>query len=208
MISDVAEVKQTKGSRMSKDLQKFGEQLLSRLTDPFARPFVCKGSPYAYSAFIVGINAATRLEPFADYWSHSFGFDWDKFKRDYQALGKKEGNRRPIEAISRGLGGALETNVCSKPSRKPNELTVQDWKNSLLPFLFEELRPKVVFVHAKRPIQYMEEVTGCKDVNMTPQPAEWMGHKFWLCGRSGALYTLGTQDAFAYGARLRDLPRL
>lgn len=196
------------GVLVSKDLQAFGERLLVKLTDPYARPFVCKGSPYDFSAFIVGINAATRLEPFSEYWSHSSGFDWDKFKADYQSLGKKEGNRRPIEAISRGLGGALETNVCARPSRKPGELTEDDWKNSLLPFLFDELRPKVVFVHATRPIQYMQKVTGSKEVSMAPQPAEWMGHKFWLCGRPGALYTLGTDDAYAYGKQLRDLAPL
>lgn len=190
---------------MSSDLRAFGERLFKKLDDPFARPFVCNGSPYDCRAFIVGINAATRLQHFADYWSYSSGFDWNKFKSDYQALGKKEGNRRPIEAISRGLGGALETNVCARPSRRPRELTEADWNSSLLPFLFAEIKPKVVFVHATRPIRYWEGVTGIRGVSMVPQKVEWQGHGFWLSGRPGALYTLGTDEAFAYGQQLRDL---
>jgi len=193
---------------MSSVLQTFGERLFEKMNDPFARPFVCNGSPYDCSAFIVGINAATRLGRFAEYWSNDSGFDWGKFKADYKSLGKKEGNRRPIEAISRGLNGALETNVCAKPSRRPNELTDADWSGSLLPFLFAELKPKVVFVHATRPIRYFEGVTGCRDVSMIPQKAEWLGHKFWLSGRPGALYTLGTNEAFIYGQQLRSLEDL
>lgn len=193
---------------MVPSLESFRVRLSEKMDNPFARPFVCRGSPYNCKAFIVGINAATVLQPFLDYWSDEDGFAWSKFKDDYKETGKKEGNRRPIEAISEGYGGALETNVCMRPSRKPKELTEFDWQNSLLPFLFDEFKPAVVFAHASRPIAYWEGVTGCRGVNMSPQMAEWMGHRFWLCGRPGALYTLGSPEAYAYGQRLKALDSL
>jgi len=43
------------------DLREFRVGLKTHLTDPHSRPFVCTGSPLECRAFIVGLNAATRL---------------------------------------------------------------------------------------------------------------------------------------------------
>ena len=193
---------------MSSQLADFYKRLNERMPDPYSRPFVCDGSPYKCEAFIVGINAATKLGPFSDYWSDDDGFDMARFRREYEASGKREGNRRVIREISRGFGGALETNVCLRPSRKAKQLTQADWDATILPFLFKEFRPKVVFVHAKEPIAYMEKVARCSNIDMEPQAAEWFGHRFWVSGRRGPLYTFGTDKAaHAYGQRLRALSR-
>jgi hypothetical protein len=63
-------------------LAAFRKGLLDRLSDNHARPFVCHGSPLECRVFVVGLNAATRLDqPFTAFWSDETGFDRDAFSR-------------------------------------------------------------------------------------------------------------------------------
>jgi hypothetical protein len=61
-------------------LAEFRRGLERYVQNPYARPFVCTGSPLNCRSFIVGRNAATRLsKPFKSYWSDQDGVDRKAF---------------------------------------------------------------------------------------------------------------------------------
>jgi hypothetical protein len=122
---------------------------------PYARPFVCTGSPLSCRSFIVGLNAATRLHnPFTSYWSDQEGFDREAFDRDYATARSRKGNRRPIEAISRQLNDCLETNLYAIPTKKARDLTAKDRASPIIEYLIQTIRPKLVFVYSGEPIAF------------------------------------------------------
>jgi hypothetical protein len=102
------------------DLRRFREGLETYLKDSHARPFVCTGSPLECRSFVVGLNAATRLDDsFLSYWSDTDGFDRQKFDRDlavqHPRRGKGTGNRPRIEAIAKEM-----TPCCSSTATNPS----------------------------------------------------------------------------------------
>ena len=171
------------------------------LKDDHSRPFVCNGSPLKCHAFIVGLNAATRLhEPFSSYWSDEAGFLLKKFSDDYPR--RRRGNRPVIESISRELQPCLETNLYAKPSKSARNLTEADRKYSVIEYLFCAIRLRLVFVHSNEPIEFFKSRTGSLDLGCEAKPARWHGHEFLLSARPGPLYILGTKGGSILGRRL------
>ena len=173
------------------------------MQSPFARPFVCTGSPLNCRSFIVGLNAATRLpKPFKDYWSDQKGFDGKGFDRDYDETRSRKGNRPVIEAISSQLGDCLETKSIRDTDQKSARSTAKDRESPIIEYLFRAIRPEVVFVYSGEPIAFFEKATGCHGFTEEPKRAEWHGHEFLLFGRRGPLYTLGRDKAIDLGKLL------
>jgi len=108
------------------DLREFKAGLDARVADPYVRPFVCTGSPLDCRSFIVGINAATRLNTFSSYWSNIDGLCRKKFEADYDKVRSRRGNRPVIEAIAGKIGPCLETNLYAIPTKKAKQLTNDD----------------------------------------------------------------------------------
>lgn len=186
------------------ELAAFREELLKRLPSPYARPFVCDGSPLTCQAFIVGENAATRLEqPFVTYWSDESGFLLDRFQRDYLATRDSIKGARPrIERISGAIAPCLETNVYATPTPKARNLTAADRKHPIIEFLFEAVKPRLVFAHGKTAVDFFAQATGAQNFTEDVQRSRWHGHDFLLYGRPGPLWRMGFDEATALGTRL------
>ena len=192
---------QMQGDRRMPNLSEFKTGLDDYLTDPRARPFVCTGSPMECRSFIVGINAATPLEPFSCYWSDETGFNRKKFEADYKKVKSRRGNRPVIEAIAAYIKPCLETNLYAIPTKKAKDLTEDDRRHPVICYLFRAIRPELVFVHSKAAIRFFEEETGCRSFTSEVTRTRWQEHDFWLFGRPGVLWTLGSH-APALGAKL------
>ena len=155
--------------------------------------------------FIVGLNAATRLtDTFWSYWSDSIGFNRKKFDNDYSEHRSKRGNRPRIEAIAKQIGPCLETNIYAIPTRKARQLSREDRQNPIIGYLFQAIKPDLVFVHSNGPIRFFEEETKCSDFTLEVKRACWQNHDFWLYGRPDALYKSSIEAAATYGMRLAE----
>lgn len=192
-----------KGEEQTSDLREFRVGLDGYLADPYVRPFVCTGSPLKCRSFIVGLNAATPLDsPFSSYWSDSAGFDRGKFDHNYDEKRPRRGNRPRIEAIAEQIKPCLETNLYAVPTKKAGQLSEDDRSNPIISYLFQAIRPEVVFVHSNEPIHFFEQSTSCCGFTSEVKRARWQGHDFWLYGRPGPLYTLPIEGAKACGLKL------
>lgn len=187
-------------------LRDFRERLQGLMLEPGLRPFVCHGSPLTCQAFIVGFNPATAMdEPFWSYWSDDSGFDKPRFMRDYlqkRRLKEPKGVRARIERIVGQLppGLALETNICSKPTKTAAELKPNDRITEIFRFLLDTIRPKLVYAHSNDPIAYLEKLTGTQGFDAgTPRPAVYKGHEFELVATRGPLFTMGFEEAASLG---------
>lgn len=121
------------------------------------RPFVCSGSPLSCSVFLVGFNPATRLDSsFWSFWDDNHGFDRSRFINEYERLRTVEGVRLRLNAMVPRfpLGSVLETNICSEPTKKAADLKPKDRRTDIFRFLFETIRPRVVFLHSNEPIKF------------------------------------------------------
>ena len=188
------------------NLRSFRERLTALMQADDERPFLCNGDPLTTKAFIVGFNPATTVTGhFWDYWSDETGFDKKRFMEAYLAIRKLRGARPRIEAIVSELppGSALETNICSRPTKRITELAKPDRRTAVFEFLFQTIKPSVVYVHSNRPISYMKAEAGVV-ASETPTIAKWFGHEFLLCGRRGPLYRAGYDDARAEGRKIRE----
>lgn len=183
-------------------LAEFREGLQSLMSGNSSRPFVSDGNPLQCRVFIVGINSATLVntDPW-HYWSDDGGFDKSAFMFDYLKTRKLSGARPRIEAIVEQLPSnwSLETNICSVPTKRAADLRPGDRGTAIFQFLFEAIRPDLVFVHSKKPIEFFRRATGCEDFQQAPQTAEWCGHRFALFGRPGPIWTMKIEDARALG---------
>ena len=183
-------------------LSEFRNGLEPFLTDPCARPFVCTGSPLKCRSFIIGTNAATRLDhPFSSYWSDENGFDRDKFDADYLQIRSRRGTRSVIEAIAAEIGPCLETNLYSTPTPSGVKLSAKDRENPVITYLFDAIKPELVFVHGNEPIRFFKEVTGAT-ITEEVKDVTWQGHEFAISSRSGPLYTLGPRKGSLLGSEL------
>jgi hypothetical protein len=191
-------------------LAQFREQLQHLMHEPGLRPFVCDGSPLSCEVFIVGFNPATSMDqPFWHYWSDEAGFDKKRFMRDYLAnrgLSEPEGVRARIERIVRQLpiGTALETNVCSKPTKTAAELRSNERATDIFRFLLKTIRPRLVYAHSNHPITYFENLTGARDfATGAPRTASYRDLSFLLVGTSGPLFRMAYPAADALGQQLK-----
>jgi hypothetical protein len=164
-------------------LATFRERLQALMSEPDLRPFVCHGSPLACEVFVVGFNPATTMDrPFWDYWSDETGFDKPRFMRDYlqkRGLLEPKGVRARIERVVAELptGLALETNICSKPTKTAAELHRDDRATGVFRFLLETIQPRLVYAHSNDPIAYFEQLTGARGFDEgTPRTAIHQGH--------------------------------
>lgn len=169
--------------------------------DPSERPFLCSGSPLECRVFIVGFNPATTVPGgFWQFWSDETGFDRSAFMKAYLATRQLRGGRPRIEAFSGGMptGMCLETNIYSKPTPKAVGLRSSSKSSAAFEYLFDQVRPKVIFAHSNDPIAYFRRGTTVL-AGAEPQVARWRDHEFILLGRPGPLWTMKNGDAQVLG---------
>ena len=195
-------------------LAEFRERLQALMYEPGLRPFVCHGSPLACQVFIVGFNPATSMDrPFWDYWSDETGFDKPRFMQDYlrkRGLAEPKGVRARIERVVAELpaGVALETNICSKPTRTAAELHRDDRATDVFRFLLDSIRPGLVYAHSNEPIAYFEHLTGARGFDGgVPQAVSHNGQTFQLIATRGPLFRMGFDSATVLGKSLRSWMR-
>jgi hypothetical protein len=193
-------------------LREFREKLQALMDVPGLRPFVCDGSPLAARVFVVGFNPATSMDqPFWHYWSDDTGFDKQLFMSDYllkRGLNEPEGVRARIERIVSQLprGAAVETNICSLPTRRAAELRSEQRVTRVFRFLLEAIRPRIVYTHSTEPVRYFESLTGVRGFDSgTSVEAAHDRHRFQLLGTLGLLFRMGYGDAEALRRRLAGL---
>jgi len=188
-------------------LADFRVGLESLALDPDDRPFLCSGSPLECRAFVVGFNPATTVPGgFWQFWSDETGYDREAFMRAYLATRSLRGGRPRIEAISGALPKAacLETNILSLPTAKASDLAASRKTTAVFEYLFDKVRPQIVFLHSNGPIAYLERATGSAATS-EPRRANWRGHEFMLVGRPGPLWRAKIDDAKALGTRMATL---
>ena len=177
------------------------------MPDPYARPFVCSGSPLACRVFVVGLNAATRLnQPFWEFWSDATGFDRDAFMKRYDELRPKSGARPRIERIVNEMprGVCLETNLFCIPTKKAADLRREHRKPDVFEYLFDAIKPAVVYVHSNAPIEFFRARTGCGDFNTAVRSVVWKEHQFRLFGTPGPIWRMSLENAQAIGRILAN----
>lgn len=131
------------------------------MRSPHERPFVCSGSPVSCCVFLVGFNPATRLEsPFWDFCNDSEGFDRTRFINEYESLRPVKGVRLRLNAMVPRfpIGSVLETNICSESTKKAADLKPMDRRTDIFQYLFEKIRPRVVFIHSNEPIKFFRTI--------------------------------------------------
>lgn len=123
-------------------LAQFRHALTALMQSDHERPFVCSGSPLKCSAFLVGFNAATRLESsFCNFWNDTYGFDRTRLIDEYERTRKVEGVRLRLNAMVPRFphGRVLETNICSEPTKRAADLKAKDRHSDIFRFLLETI---------------------------------------------------------------------
>jgi len=149
-------------------------------------------------------------QPFWSYWSDDIGFDKPRFMRDYlekRGLKEPRGVRARIERIVAQLppGMALETNICSTPTKTAPELHRDDRTTRIFRFLLETIRPNLVYAHSNDPISYFEDLTGIRDFDAgAPRAALHKEHEFQLVATQGPLFRMGFEEAVSLGQSIRS----
>lgn len=175
------------------------------ITNKKMRPFVCEGSPLFCRVFVVGFNPATTVgDDFWRYWSDDCGFDRFHFIEDYKAVRKLRGARPRIEAIVEQMPSSwcLETNICSTPTPRAADLAHNDRRTEIFRYLFEAIKPDLVFLHSNKPIEFFQRETGCGELGLEPTTVDWLGHCFDIIARPGPLWRMGLGDARVLGRRI------
>ncbi|NHT75308.1 hypothetical protein G8E10_06025 [Rhizobiaceae bacterium CRRU44] len=129
------------------------------------RPFVCSGSPFEASIFLVGYNPATEMgKDFWSFWSETRGFDkeaWiEEYIRERQTKPLKPGKsfrptisptRRNIEGFIKAAfpAAVLETNIFAVASETKPELALTNRDTTPFRYLVRTIRPKVIVAHGK-----------------------------------------------------------
>jgi len=156
------------------NLKEFREnlaKLLESLESEDYRPFVCQGSPFDCEIFIVGSNPATMDKfPFWEFWDDKKGFNRDEWliqyilHREKNKMSLISPTRRAINEFRKGLNAKssklLETNVCPKQTKTEKELINYDLNTKPFEFLFENIRPKLIYVHGLMARKYFEKRYG------------------------------------------------
>lgn len=114
------------------------------------RPFVCTGDPSACSVWIVGYNAATTGGDWWQFWSSDSGFDFDSWRKDYDAeraaRGKRvSATRLRIDRFKASVPNTLETNIFATPSTKMANMPVSS--TEAFDLLLATFTPRVIIAH-------------------------------------------------------------
>lgn len=190
-------------------LSEFRNRLSDLMLTPHLRPFLCSGSPLKCEMFIVGFNPATSLDgSFWRYWDDISGFDKPTMMRDYlrtRGLIEPIGVRARIERIVAHLplGSCLETNICSIPTKKADQLHRTQRATEIFEFLLRSVKPKLVYAHSNEPIKFFQQFTDKDFFNGTPQTVQWEGREFLLLATPGPLYRMGFHEASTLGRTRR-----
>ena len=147
------------------NLREFRRNLSKLIESDYYRPFVCQGSPFDCEIFIVGSNPATRDKlPFWEFWDDKKGFNRDEWFKEYKDLRGKDKSSRTRNAINifrEGLveksSKLLETNLFSKQTKTENGLKNYDLNTKPFEFLFENIRPKLIYIHGSKTRKYFEK---------------------------------------------------
>ena len=175
-------------------LAQFRTDLAALMQSEYERPFVCSGSPVSCSVFLVGFNPATPLESsFWSFWSDSQGFDRSRFINEYERLRTVEGVRLRLNAMVPRFphGSVLETNICSEPTKKAADLKPKDRRTDIFRFLFETVRPRIVFLHSNEPIKFFRTLLDNPRIELphhAPVETSALGFPVKVCASEGPLW--------------------
>ena len=176
------------------NLAQFRTDLSSLMQSEHERPFVCSGSPFSCSVFLVGFNPATRLESsFWSFWNDSQGFDRSRFINEYERLRTVKGVRLRLNAMvpQFPLGSVLETNICSEPTKKATDLKSKDRRTNIFRFLLETIRPRIVFLHSNEPIRFFRTLLDNPRIELPHHAlvdASVLGSQVKVCASEGPLW--------------------
>jgi hypothetical protein len=127
------------------------------------RPFVCDGSPYDWTAFVVGINPVSSVT-FWPFWNDETGSNrpaWLECYRDHrkaEPLKLNHTRRQPISSTRQRIEWIvevaspvkiLETNLYALPTRKAADLGRADRASGGFEFLLAEISPSVILLHVR-----------------------------------------------------------
>lgn len=188
-------------------LKSFRQEIAARMKHTTDRPFLCKGNPLECRIFLVGFNPATRLRSdFWNFWADEGGFDFDAMMVEYNLIKRFRGVRPRLNAIvEKALPNrCLETNICSTPTRAAADLTKNMQNTEIFKYLYDTVKPSVIFAHSNRPINFFVDEAG-SDPELHRQEVEWRGHKFILVSRPGPLFRCSIGKAAELGSQLASL---
>ena len=142
------------------NLATFERELRAAACDSTGWPFLCDGSPFDCQIFVVGINPASDMSLWP-FWSNATGVNRKAWLEAYR---KKYGRIRPTRHRINWLVEAakparvLETNIFSSHSRRERDLRKHLRTSEVFDFLIDKLKPKIMFVHGRSTIRYIERV--------------------------------------------------
>jgi len=190
-------------SKFRSDLERFVD-----LDDPLSRPFVCNGSPLDCQIFIVGFNPARHLKKsFLNYWNDNTGFNKDQWLVDFYQQHNNARTRNVIERIANSAlqKVTLDTNIYWYPTSKARDLKEENKMTGGIKFLMRQIKPKVVFVHNNKAIEFFTKHCSAFDdhdeVNL--QPVTWKDSKFAIEFEIGLLCSRGPLYRKGYGSAAR-----
>ena len=147
------------------------------------RPFVCDGSPYECTAFVVGINPASRGS-FWPFWNDDAGFDRSAWLCAYKAQRGAEplmpgrirrqslsSTRQRIDWIVAAAESVkiLETNLYGLPTPAASDLGPEHRDATVFEFLLSEIKPHVLLLHGKEVRPHFERRFGCHRTGEFPK---------------------------------------
>jgi hypothetical protein len=170
-------------------------------------PFVCDGSPLSCTAFLVGINPRMPV-PFWPFWSESFGFHKDDWIEKYrsQTGGKFSNTREYIELLLETLAPirCLETNLYHNWSPRLKDLPKTDRRTDVFDFLLRTIEPRLLFVHGRPAICYLEKRTACVLKLGQLQQVVLDGRSVSVFPRYHLSFQFGKRQCAILGEQLRD----
>lgn len=177
------------------------------MPDEFARPFLCDGNPFAASVFIVGFNPATSLRKnFWGYWDDKFGMNRNAFMHEYREAKPVRGVRARLERIVEQLRPqvCIETNIYSTPTNQAKCLSKIHRNIAPFNYLFDHIKPNILFLHSNKPIEFFEAELGIKLQNGILHTVTWRNQQCKIYARRGPLYRASYEEADRIGLQLRE----
>jgi uracil-DNA glycosylase len=157
-------------------LRKFRSHLSEKMPDKSIRLFVCNGSPFDCRVVLVGINPAfsgfKKTCSFWNFWRDESGFDIQKWLNSFKKLRLKKGKseltktRNLIEHFRKKLEEKgiplMDTNIYMKETSRSNQLKKSEKDTNTFWYLIKTIKPRIIILHGKKPIEHFEEKTGEK----------------------------------------------
>lgn len=125
---------------------------------PTARPFLCTGSPFGCSVFLVGIDPGVGIA-FWPHWHPNKGCDKQGWLQSYLAKHNRyRPTRKRIEILLKMLAPhrVLETNIFPFQREPRTKLISTDTR--LFEFLLQTIQPRLIFVHGQPAVQRLSEL--------------------------------------------------